>query len=178
MDASVHVIDYVIFCVVIVGSLLIGVYYSFSQKSSSEYLQGRRQLGLLPVSISMMVSFISAVTMQASALTVITMSDYFTLIFRASPIFRVFQEKCIHEVSTSFFQTWSLLLEVTWRFGLSFRFTTTWNWLASFRLTSSTFVYSLNFMVNGPVNWILEYRLFFCMLTYVYVVHVYLNTRM
>ena len=67
MDASVHVIDYVIFCVVIVGSLLIGVYYSFSQKSSSEYLQGRRQLGLLPVSISMMVSFISAVTMQASA---------------------------------------------------------------------------------------------------------------
>ena len=80
MDASVHVIDYVIFCVVIVGSLLIGVYYSFSQKSSSEYLQGRRQLGLLPVSISMMVSFISAVTMQASALTVIihVMSDYFT----------------------------------------------------------------------------------------------------
>ena len=66
MDASVHVIDYVIFCVVIVGSLLIGVYYSFSQKSSSEYLQGRHQLGLLPVSISMMVSFISAVTMQAS----------------------------------------------------------------------------------------------------------------
>ena len=64
MDTSVQVVDYVIFVVVIVGSLLIGVYFSFSQKSSSEYLQGRRQMGLVPVSISMMVSFISAVTMQ------------------------------------------------------------------------------------------------------------------
>ena len=63
---SVHVLDYVIFFGVLLGSLAIGIYYSFSQKSSSEYLQGKRRMRLVPVSISMTVSFVSAVTMQVN----------------------------------------------------------------------------------------------------------------
>lgn len=64
VDIDIHILDYVIFVGVIIGSLCIGVYYSCSQRSSSEYLQGRRKMGLVPVSISMMVSFVSAITMQ------------------------------------------------------------------------------------------------------------------
>ena len=66
MDSSIslHVLDYVIFFGVLLGSLTIGIYYSFSQKSSSEYLQGKRRMRLVPVSIAMIVSFVSAVTMQ------------------------------------------------------------------------------------------------------------------
>ena len=66
LEANIHVLDYVIFLGVLVGSLAIGIYYSFSQRSSTEYLQGGRRMALVPVSISMMVSFVYAITIQVA----------------------------------------------------------------------------------------------------------------
>ena len=56
--------DYVIFCLTLVISLGIGIYYAFSgdqQKTTKEYLMANRSLRTVPVSLSMLMSFVSAV---------------------------------------------------------------------------------------------------------------------
>lgn len=61
-----HFADYIVFSITIVVSIGIGVYYAFSggkQRTLSEYLVGNRQMSVLPVAISLMVSFESAVMM-------------------------------------------------------------------------------------------------------------------
>ena len=63
-DLSVSVVDYIVLVSVLLFSLGIGIFYSYRQKTSEEYLHGGRQMALVPVSISLVVSFISAVTMQ------------------------------------------------------------------------------------------------------------------
>ncbi|KAK3095173.1 hypothetical protein FSP39_011031 [Pinctada imbricata] len=61
-----HVADYVIFVVTIVVSLGIGIFYAFSggrQRTTSEFLVGNRKMSVLPVAISLMVSFESSIMM-------------------------------------------------------------------------------------------------------------------
>ncbi|CAC5362972.1 SLC5A6 [Mytilus coruscus] len=58
--------DYAVFAVTIIVSLGIGIYYAFSggkQKTTSEYLVGNRQMSILPVALSLMVSFESSIMM-------------------------------------------------------------------------------------------------------------------
>ena len=58
--------DYAIFAVTIVISLGIGVYYALAggrQKTTEEYLIGNRQMKILPVALSLMVSFESSIMM-------------------------------------------------------------------------------------------------------------------
>jgi Na+/proline symporter len=56
--------DYVVFCLTIAVSLGIGVYYACAgQKTTSEYLVGSRQMKVLPVAVSLMVSFESSIMM-------------------------------------------------------------------------------------------------------------------
>ena len=60
------VADYCVFAVTIVVSLGIGLYYALSggrQRTTSEYLMGNRQMKILPVALSLMVSFESSITM-------------------------------------------------------------------------------------------------------------------
>jgi len=60
---SFHVVDYVVFVLTIAVSLGIGVYFACAggkQKTTGEYLMGDRNLKVVPVAISMLVSFISA----------------------------------------------------------------------------------------------------------------------
>ena len=62
---SFHVVDYCVFAAVLLISLAIGLYHAFSggkQKTKSEYLMGNRQMLLLPIAISILVSVISANT--------------------------------------------------------------------------------------------------------------------
>ena len=61
------IFDYIVFSVVLLVSVGIGIFYSFRQKTSSEYLHGEHQMSLAPVSISLVVSYISAFTMQVRA---------------------------------------------------------------------------------------------------------------
>ena len=61
-----HVVDYIMFAVMLLISLGIGVYSAFTgggQKTTSEYLMGNRQLKLGPVALSICVSMISANTL-------------------------------------------------------------------------------------------------------------------
>ena len=65
-DANVNtsIVDYIVLAGVLIASLGIGIFYSYKQKTSEEYLHGGRRMPLIPVSISLVVSFISAITMQ------------------------------------------------------------------------------------------------------------------
>ena len=60
-----HWVDYLVFAVSLVISLGIGIFFSLTggrQKTNSEYLMGDRRLSLIPVALSLLVSYISAVT--------------------------------------------------------------------------------------------------------------------
>ena len=58
--------DFIIFGIAIAISIGIGLYYAFSggrQKTTSEYLVGNRKMSILPVALSLMVSFESSIMM-------------------------------------------------------------------------------------------------------------------
>lgn len=58
------IFDYVVFVSVLVASLSVGVYYTFSKKTkktTAHFLMGDGKLHMLPVSISILVSFLSAI---------------------------------------------------------------------------------------------------------------------
>jgi len=59
-----HIIDYVIFAVVLLVSLSIGFYHAFTggrQRTTKEYLLANRQLTTVPVTLSILVSFVSGI---------------------------------------------------------------------------------------------------------------------
>ena len=63
---SFHIADYSVFGVTIIVSLGIGLYYALSggkQRTTSEYLVGNRRMMIIPVAISLMVSFESSIMM-------------------------------------------------------------------------------------------------------------------
>ncbi|KAL3847668.1 hypothetical protein ACJMK2_018568 [Sinanodonta woodiana] len=63
---SFHFVDYIIFGITIVVSLGIGIYHALSggkQRTTSEYLIGNRRMAVLPVAISLVVSFESSIMM-------------------------------------------------------------------------------------------------------------------
>ena len=60
-----HVADYIIFASVLLISLGIGIYYSLAgdrQRTNKEYLLGNRNMALIPVTLSLTVSFVSSNT--------------------------------------------------------------------------------------------------------------------
>ena len=62
--AVLGAVDYVIFIAVLGISSAVGLYFAFTggrQKTTSEYLLGDRKLHVLPVSMSMFMSFFSAI---------------------------------------------------------------------------------------------------------------------
>lgn len=65
-DHSFHVADYCVFGITIAVSLVIGIYYALSggkQRTTSEYFVGNRKMAILPVAISLLVSFESSILM-------------------------------------------------------------------------------------------------------------------
>ena len=64
MDLHFHIVDYVIMAAFLLISLGIGVYYGLvqKQKTTEEYLFGNRQMSLLPVALSMLVTYQSAIS--------------------------------------------------------------------------------------------------------------------
>lgn len=58
--------DYVVFAAVLIISLGIGVYYAWAgskNQTTSEFLMASRSMGTLPVSLSLLASFMSAITL-------------------------------------------------------------------------------------------------------------------
>jgi len=60
----ISVIDYVVFGISLLIPVIIALYYTFinKQKSNSSFLLGDRALSALPISFSLAVSYLSAVT--------------------------------------------------------------------------------------------------------------------
>ena len=61
-----HPLDWVVFGLMMATSLGIGIYYACTgskQKTTSDYLLGNRTMKLIPVTMSLMVSFISTIMM-------------------------------------------------------------------------------------------------------------------
>ena len=59
------VVDYIVFILTLVIALGIGVFFSLTggrQRSTKEYLTGDRKLPILPVAMSLVASYVSAVT--------------------------------------------------------------------------------------------------------------------
>ena len=62
-----HPADYVVFVITMVASLGIGIFYSVrGQNTATEYIHGNRNLGVVPVSLSIIVTIVSPVTLQVS----------------------------------------------------------------------------------------------------------------
>ncbi|XP_072939942.1 putative sodium-dependent multivitamin transporter [Epargyreus clarus] len=58
--------DYIIMTATMVASVLIGIYFRFSggkQKTNEEYLMANRNMSIFPVAVSLMASFMSAITL-------------------------------------------------------------------------------------------------------------------
>ena len=62
MIPSIHWADWLIFAGVLLVSLLVGVYQACAggkQKTAGEYLMGNRQLPFIPVTLSLLASYVS-----------------------------------------------------------------------------------------------------------------------
>ena len=82
-DHQFHLADYAVFGTTIVISLGIGVYYALSggkQRTTSEYFVGNRKMAILPVAISLMVSFESSIMMLGTPAEVIDLQGQRTLL--------------------------------------------------------------------------------------------------
>ena len=67
VDERFSVVDYVVFSVMLLLSALIGIWYGCRpggrQNSTAEYLLGNRQMKSWPIAISILVSFLSAISL-------------------------------------------------------------------------------------------------------------------
>ncbi|XP_075971618.1 putative sodium-dependent multivitamin transporter isoform X2 [Anticarsia gemmatalis] len=66
VDAVFGIWDYIIMAATMVASMAIGLYFRFSggkQKTNEEYLMADRNMSIFPVAVSLMASFMSAITL-------------------------------------------------------------------------------------------------------------------
>ena len=112
-DDRFTTVDYVVFSIMLLISVLIGIWHACmggKQKTTAEYLLGNRQLSFLPVSISILVSFLSAITLLGLPAEIYTYGTQFYLtiigyIIICSvvstvfiPMFRRINITCVNEV--------------------------------------------------------------------------------
>ena len=84
-----HWLDYTLFAATLMVSLGIGIYQAFTggrQKTTKEYLLGNRQLSTIPVSISMFMSYISAILVLGNTAEMYTRGAQFWLSFLGAAI--------------------------------------------------------------------------------------------
>ena len=79
------VVDYVVFSIMLLISALIGIWYGCGpggnkQRTTAEYLLGDRQMKNWPVAISILVSFLSAITLLGLPAEIYTYGTQFYLI--------------------------------------------------------------------------------------------------
>ncbi|KAL7643192.1 UNVERIFIED_CONTAM: hypothetical protein RMT77_006482 [Armadillidium vulgare] len=63
-EATFGIVDYIVFALMLIVSLGIGIYSSFKGKKSPEdFLMGNRDFGIVPVAMSLLTSFVSAISL-------------------------------------------------------------------------------------------------------------------
>ena len=115
-DDRFSVGDYVVFSIVLLISALIGIWHACKggkQKTTAEYLLANRRLSFWPVSISILVSFLSAITLLGLPGEIYSYGTQFYLtiigyVFVCSavstvfvPMFRRINITCVNEVTTT-----------------------------------------------------------------------------
>ena len=81
-DDRFSVVDYVVFSIMLLISALIGIWHAFmggKQKTTAEYLLANRTMSCFPVSISILVSFLSAITLLGLPAEIYTYGTQFYL---------------------------------------------------------------------------------------------------
>ena len=66
VENPLNIVDYIIFVLTIAISIGIGIFHAVcggKQRTTSEYFVGNRKMSILPVALSLMVSFESSITM-------------------------------------------------------------------------------------------------------------------
>lgn len=107
--------DYLVFCGMLVVSSAIGVYCAFvgtKKVSTDEFLMGGRQLSAFPVALSILASFMSAITLLGTASEVYLAGTQYVIIcvsycfvipataYFYMPVFHHLQLTSAYEVST------------------------------------------------------------------------------
>ena len=128
VDERFSVVGYVLFSVMLLLSALIGIWYGCGpdgrQNTTAEYLLGNRQMKSWPIAISILVSFLSAISLLGLPGEIYTYGTQFyvvifsyVLVCAATstvyiPMFRRIKITSVNEVrkSTSFFLSYSLFL--------------------------------------------------------------------
>jgi len=75
--------DYVVFAVVLAISSAIGLYYGCTgnkQNSTSEFLMAGRSMSVLPVALSLLASFMSAILMLGTTAEIVIYGSHYWLI--------------------------------------------------------------------------------------------------
>ena len=82
MAQQLSVWDYVIFAFMLVLSSAIGLYYGYKgrKKSTEEYLMAGQQMHWLPISVSLLASFVSAIALLGFPAEVYTFGIQFSAI--------------------------------------------------------------------------------------------------
>lgn len=83
MAATLSAWDYVILAIVLIVSILIGVYYRFvgaKQSTTTEYLLADRSMSAAPVAFSLMASFMSAITILGVSMEIYQYGTMFVII--------------------------------------------------------------------------------------------------
>ena len=81
-ERGFHPLDYFIFVVVLLISVVIGLYYAFTggkQKTTQEFLMANRELKTLPVALSILVSFVSAILVLGTPAEMYTRGTQLTM---------------------------------------------------------------------------------------------------
>ncbi|GAB6023076.1 Sodium-coupled monocarboxylate transporter 1 [Chamberlinius hualienensis] len=76
--------DYVVFIAVLVVSAAIGLYYACKgsgQNTTSEFLMGGRQMGIFPIALSLLASFLSAITLLGTPVEIYQHGTQYFMIF-------------------------------------------------------------------------------------------------
>lgn len=119
------VADYVVFVLVLVISAGIGIYYSCTggkQKTTGEFLMADRQMSILPVTLSMVASFMSAIMLLGTPAEMYIYGTEYMIIFVAyimvapvaaylyTPVFYRLRLTSAYEVMSSFSSAWLIIL--------------------------------------------------------------------
>ncbi|XP_028404915.1 sodium-dependent multivitamin transporter-like [Dendronephthya gigantea] len=111
-EKSFHPVDYVVFGLMLLISAGIGIYHGCTggkQRTTSEYLLGNRNMNTLPIAISLLVTFLSAITLLGvpseiftyGAQYMVVLFSYFLLTATAAiifvPIFHGLRLTSVHE---------------------------------------------------------------------------------
>lgn len=82
--------DYVVFAGMLASSAVIGVYYAFcgsKQNDTQEFLMGGRSMGVFPVALSVLASFLSAITLLGLPAEIYTFGTQYWIQVITYPLF-------------------------------------------------------------------------------------------